>query len=76
MSNKEIAATFGISKRTVETYVRRLKDRLGVESRPQIAVYYLIEEMIARSAQPQRRDASDATGSSATVASVIKSGIR
>jgi DNA-binding NarL/FixJ family response regulator len=47
-SNKEIAREMGISHHTVKTYVRRVLDKLGVESRTQAAVRALTEGLIRR----------------------------
>jgi NarL family two-component system response regulator LiaR len=47
-SNKEIAREMGISHHTVKTYVRRVLDKLGVESRTQAAVRALTEGPIRR----------------------------
>jgi NarL family two-component system response regulator LiaR len=47
-SNKQIAREMGLSHHTVKTYVRRVLDKLGVDSRTQAAVRALTEGPIRR----------------------------
>ncbi len=37
MTNKEIAARLAISERTAESHVQRIREKLGFQSRAQIA---------------------------------------
>jgi DNA-binding NarL/FixJ family response regulator len=52
-SNAEVAATLGVSEKTVESHLRRLFDRYGVLSRTELTVFAISERWITTSRMAQ-----------------------
>ena len=46
-SNGEIAATLGVSEKTVESHLRRMFDRYGVLSRTELTVFAINERWVS-----------------------------
>jgi len=48
-SNAEVAASLGVSEKTVESHLRRMFDRYGVLSRTELAVFAINEGWVTAS---------------------------
>lgn len=55
-SNKEIAASLGVSVKTVETYKARMSEKLGLRSRVDIVRYAARQGWLETDSQPKRAD--------------------
>ena len=57
MSNSQIAAELVVSERTVDNHLQHIRDRLGMHSRAEIAVWSVQDDLI-RAQEPASRDAT------------------